>query len=305
VEIGLGVDMRMRDRWWEGDLRAIAREAAALGYSSIWTPAADKRVPFDMCATWHEASGLETGIAVAPMSAWTPDRLLSVSKDTFERCGGEFTLGIGTGRLTGAPIRVMREAISIFRGSLPRLRVYLGALGPQMLRLAGERYDGAALNWCTAEHVTWCRERIAAGARAAGRDSADVRIHEYIRVCVDHDAEAARVALAKAVLGYALAMPGADKTKGYRGHFARMGFDEALSELESRRDSGATEDDLARLFPAALLRRVGYAGPPNGARDAFMRLADGLDIAIVRVVASRQNDLTTVRATMAACAPRA
>jgi hypothetical protein len=99
-------------------------------------------------------------------------------------------------------------------------------------------------------------------------------------------------------------MPGADKTKGYRGHFARMGFDEALSELESRRDAGATEDELARLFPAALLRRVGYAGPPNGARDAFTRLADGLDIAIVRVVASRQNDLRTVRATMAACAPR-
>jgi alkanesulfonate monooxygenase SsuD/methylene tetrahydromethanopterin reductase-like flavin-dependent oxidoreductase (luciferase family) len=257
-----------------------------------------------MCATWHEASGLETGIAVAPMSAWRPDKLFSVSKDTFERCDGEFTLGIGTGRLTEAPIRVMRDAISVFRASLPRLRVYLAALGPQMLRLAGERYDGAALNWCTADHVSWCRERVAAGARAAGRDPADVRIHEYIRVCVDHDAEAARVALAKAVLGYALAAPGSDKTKGYRGHFTRMGFDDVITELESRRDSGATEDELARLCPAALLRRVGYAGPPSGAREAFIRLADGLDIAIVRVVASRKNDLSAVRTTMAACAPK-
>ena len=303
MEIGLGVDMRMRDRWWEGDLRAMAHEAAALGYASIWTPAADKRIPFEMCASWHETSGLETGIAVAPMSAWPPDRLLSVSKETFERCDGEFTLGIGAGRLTDAPIRVMREAIFLFRASLARLRVYLGALGPQMLRLAGEHYDGAALNWCTAEHVNWCRERVAAGAHAAGRDPADVQIHGYIRVCIDHDAEAARVGLAKAMLGYALAPPGADKTKGYRGHFARMGFDKALSELELRRDSGATEEDLARLVPAALLRRVGYAGPPNGARDAFTRLADGLDIAIVRVVASRRNDLATVRTTMAACAP--
>jgi hypothetical protein len=304
MEIGLGIDMRMRDSWWEGDLRAMAREAAALGYSSIWTPAANKRVPFDMCTTWHEASGLETGIAVAPMSGWPLDKLLSVSKDTFERCDGQFTLGIGTGRLTDAPIRAMREAISVFRASAPRLRVYLGALGPQMLRLAGERYDGAALNWCTAEHVNWCRERVSVGARAAGREPADIRMHEYIRVCVDHDAEAARAALARAVLGYALAAPGADKTKGYRAHFARMGFDELLTELESRRDGGATEDELARLFPAALLRRVGYAGPPNGAREAFMQLADGLDTAVVRVVASRKNDLAAVRTTMAACAPR-
>jgi alkanesulfonate monooxygenase SsuD/methylene tetrahydromethanopterin reductase-like flavin-dependent oxidoreductase (luciferase family) len=257
-----------------------------------------------MCARWHEASGIETGVAVVPISAWPADKLLSVSKETFERCDGEFTLGVGTGRLTEAPIRAMREAIAVFRAEVPRLRVYLGALGPQMLRLAGERYDGAALNWCTSEHVGWCRERVAAGARAAGRNPGDIRIHEYIRVCIDHDAEAARLALANAVLGYALAAPGADKTKGYRGHFARMGFDEALTDLESRRDSGATQDELARHFPAPLLRRVGYSGPPNGARDAFRRLADGLDIAIVRVVAARRNDLATVRTTMAACAPK-
>jgi 5,10-methylenetetrahydromethanopterin reductase len=297
--------MRMRDhQWWEGDLRAMAREAAALGYTSIWTPVADKRIPFDMCATWHEASGIETGVAVAPMSAWSPATLLSVSKETLARCDGEFTLGIGAGRLSDAPIGAMREAISVFRAKLPGLRVHLGALGPQMLHVAGERYDGAALNWCTAEHVDWCRERVAAGARAAGRDPANVGIHEYIRVCIDHDAEAARIALAKAVLGYALAAPGADKTKGYRGHFTRMGFDEALTELESRRDRGASEEELAQHFPAALLRRVGYSGPPNGAREAFRRLADGLDVAVVRVVASRQNDLAAVRTTMAACAPK-
>ena len=31
----------------------------------------------------------------------------------------------------------------------PRVPVYLGALGPRMLRLAGEASDGAGLNWCT------------------------------------------------------------------------------------------------------------------------------------------------------------
>jgi hypothetical protein len=123
-------------------------------------------------------------------------------------------------------------------------------------------------------------------------------------VCVDDDEEAAKLAFAKMVLAYALARPGTDKTKGYRAHFARMGFDEALTELESKRDSGASEDELARIFPVELLRRVGYWGRPDGAREAFLRLAEGLDIAVVRLVPARGNDLAAARLALRACAPK-
>ena len=300
MEIGLGVDSRFALS--EADHRALAKEAVTLGYESLWTPIGNTPEPFDICATWTEASGLATGIAVAPLSAWSIDDLASVSKKTIERCDGKFTLGIGVGRTTDAPIRVMREAIEALRERLPKLRLYLGALGPQMLNLAGQRYDGAALNWCSAEQVRWSREHVAAGARKARRDPADVRLHEYIRVCVDDDEGAARFAFAKTVLSYALARPGTDKAMGYRGHFARMGFDEELSDLESRRASGTSEDELAHVFPVELLRRVGYWGKPEGARDAFLRLAEGLDIAVVRLVPARRNDLHAVRLAMRACA---
>ena len=302
MEIGLGIDSRFALS--DEDQRAIAHEAAALGYTSLWTPIGNTREPFDICATWTQWSGLPTGIAVAPLSAWSIDDLASVSKQTVERCGGKFTLGIGAGRTSEAPIRVMREAIDALRVRLPGLRVYLGALGPQMLRLAGERYDGAALNWCGAEQVRWSRDRVALGARAAARDPGKVCIHEYIRVCVDNDEEAARLAFARMVMSYALAGPGADKTKGYRAHFARMGFDDALTDLESRRASGTSEDELARTFPVELLRNVGYWGRPEGAREAFLQLAVGLDIAVVRLVPARRNDLAAARVAMKACAPR-
>jgi alkanesulfonate monooxygenase SsuD/methylene tetrahydromethanopterin reductase-like flavin-dependent oxidoreductase (luciferase family) len=302
VEIGLGIDAHFALS--AEDQRALAREAASLGYTSLWTPIGNTREPFDICAQWHEASGLETGIAVAPLSAWSIDDLVSVAKDTHRRCGGRFTLGVGAGRLDAAPIRAMRQAIDVLRERLPEVRVFLGALGPQMLRLAGARYDGAALNWCTAEQVRWSRERVAAGVRARGRDPATVVIHEYIRVCVDEDEAAARSAFAKMVMSYALARPGGDKTKGYRAHFARMRFDDALTDLESRRESGAGEDDLAARFPDELLRTVGYWGPPENARAAFTRLAEGLDIAIVRLVPARTNDAAVARVGMVACAPR-
>jgi len=302
MEIGLGVDSRFALS--DDDQRTIAREAKALGYTSLWTPIGNTREPFDVCATWTESSGLPTGIAVAPLSSWSIDDLITASKETSERSQGRFTLGIGIGRTSEAPIRVMRDAIDVLRARLPGLRVYLGALGPQMLRLAGARYDGAALNWCSSEQVRWSRERVAAGARAARRDPVLVKIHEYIRICIDDDEAAARLAFAKMVMAYALARPGTDKTKGYRAHFARMGFDETLTDLETRRDSGATEDELARIFPAELLRRVGYWGKPDGARAAFLRLAEGLDIAVVRLVPARRNDLTAARLAFRACAPK-
>jgi hypothetical protein len=301
MEIGLGIDSRFAMS--DDDHRTIAREAAALGYTSLWTPAANAREPFDTCVTWHRSSGLPTGIAVAPISTWPIEKLASVAKETLERTDGNFTLGVGAGQTTAAPLRVMRETIDALRVRLPGAAVYLGALGPQMLRLAGERYDGAALNWCSADQVRWSRERVAAGARIAGRAPADVRVHEYVRVCVDEDEEAARVAFATMVLTYALARPGAAKTKGYRGHFGRMGFDAELTDLETRRAAGASERELARSASVELLRSVGYWGRPEGAREAFRRLASDLDIAVVRPVPARRKDLGAARLAMQACAP--
>ena len=302
MEIGLGVDGRFALS--DDDQRALAHEAASLGYTSLWTPIGNTREPFDICAAWTQSSGLRTGIAVAPLSSWSLDDLASVSKETLERCRGKFTLGIGAGRASEAPIRLMREAIDALRVRLPGLQAYLGALGPQMLRLAGQRYDGAALNWCSSDQVRWSRERVAVGARAARRDPSSIQLHEYIRVCIDDDEEAARQAFAKMVMTYALARPGADKTKGYRAHFARMGFDETLTDLERRRESGASEDELSRIFPDELLRRVGYWGKPGGARDAFLGLAEGLETAVVRLVPARRNDLAAARFAFRACAPK-
>ena len=55
-------------------------------------------------------------------------------------------------------------------------------------------------------------------------------------------------------------------------------------------------------FPEELLRRVGYFGPAAGAAAAFRRLAEGLDTAIVRVVAVRPGT-AAVRAVIEACMP--
>jgi len=283
--------------------------------------------------------GFKTGISVVPVPIWAVPSLASVAATTGQLTGSRFSLGIGTGGITSPeyrasfglpdypPIALMRDYLVTLRALLagervdytgktvtlkgvqldwpwdrPKVPVMLGALGPQMLRLAGEASDGAALNWCTPEQIAWSRERVAEGARKAGRDPSEIQMVEYIRICVDEDEDAARRAFTRAVMGYAMARPGASKDQGYRAHFTRMGADDALTELEARRDAGASADELIEAFPRDVLRMVGYYGPAAGAAEAFQRLAVGLDVALVRVVPARPG-LASVLNTIRACAP--
>ncbi|MBI3965200.1 MAG: LLM class flavin-dependent oxidoreductase [Chloroflexi bacterium] len=340
MEIGIGLDQGLQLTF--GEQRDLIQEAVGLGYTSAWTPAGLTRDAFQICGQWAaaaEAAGgsLTTGIAVLPVPIWSAPALAATAGTTSDLTGGRFILGIGTGgsyseeyrrslNLPAYPmVALMRDYLVTLRRLLagesvtyegkavtlrgvklgfvpPRVPLYLGTLGPQMLRLAGEAADGAALNWCTPEQIAWSREQIAEGARKAGRNPGDVQVVEYIRICVDDDEDAARRAYTRALLPYALARPGASKEAGYRGHFARMGFDAALTDLEERQARGTPMVELVEAFPRELLKLVGYYGPASGAAAAFRRLAEGLDVAMVRVVPARPG-VDSVAAVMRACSP--
>ena len=200
---------------------------------------------------------------------------------------------------------VALQGVKLAMSPAPLTPVYLGALGPEMLRLAGELADGVCLNWCTPEQIAWSRERIAEGAARVDRAPQDVQVVEYIRVCVDDDVEVARRAFARSTMGYALGQwvpTERERQLGYRAHFERMDYAAALAELDQMRQQGATADAVADAFPPELLRRVGYYGAPEGAAAAFRHLAEGLDVAIVRVVAARPG-MASVRAALHACRP--
>jgi alkanesulfonate monooxygenase SsuD/methylene tetrahydromethanopterin reductase-like flavin-dependent oxidoreductase (luciferase family) len=292
---------------------------------------------FWMASAEVVAGGLQTGISVVPATFWTVPSLASAAATTAEITGGRFTLGIGSGdihdlsqrRLLGLqearPLALARDYLVTLRAllsgeevtydgptvrlhrvklevSMPTTPVILGALGPRMLQLAGEAADGVGLNWCVPEQIAWSRARIAEGAAKVGRDPSEVKLIEYIRVSVDEDEDAARRAYMRALFRYAIARPGVPKHLGYRGHFGRMGFEDALSALEERRDRGASLEELYDAMPVDLARKVGYFGPAAGAAAAFRKLAAGLDVALVRVVPARPT-LESAVAVMEACRP--
>ena len=287
MEVGLGVDSRLGLS--ASQLRDLAPEASALGYQSLWTNANVDYDPIAMCVAWHERSGLATGVSVAPIARNPAPVLALAARTAHEITGNKFILGVGSGSVTERPIHAVRAYVDELRKTAKDVPIYIGALGPQMLALAGRHADGAALNWCTPGQVAWSREQV--GPRA--------KLVEYIRMCVDDDVAAARLALAKQILSYAL-MVRPSGARGYRAHFERMGFGSQLDELERTQAAGASEDDLAREVPDKVLDAIGYAGPDSGAAAAFKRLSEGLDVAIVRVLVVRSGNVDAVRATMRA-----
>jgi alkanesulfonate monooxygenase SsuD/methylene tetrahydromethanopterin reductase-like flavin-dependent oxidoreductase (luciferase family) len=283
VRTGFSIDPRQGLS--EADELRLVELGARLGYDSAWTPSGPDEAAFDRCLRWHAASGLPTGTSVVPASGQPPAFYAEHGARVWEGTGHRFTLGVGSGHMDDAAAR-MRDYLGELRALLPQGQpVGLAALGPLMLRVAGELADAALLNWCSPEWVAWSRARVERAAAAAGRPVPEVV--EYIRTSVDPDATLARSTLGTAALQYALG-PGA-----YRKHFERMGFGPELDRLE--RDGGEPSDEL--------LAASGAAGAPGQVRPKFERLAQGLDLAIVRVLVTRPGDAESARRTLEECRP--
>jgi alkanesulfonate monooxygenase SsuD/methylene tetrahydromethanopterin reductase-like flavin-dependent oxidoreductase (luciferase family) len=293
---------------WSQDT-ALRTGISVVPAARMWTPLglAAQAATLAQLSAGRFVLGLGTG-GYGPRflaSLGLPDRPIALMREyvTAVRgllAGRPVTAGplIGTGR--GAP--GWPQSASLGVEDLPSAPVYLAALGPQMLRLAGETADGVLLNWATSERIAASRARVDEGAARAGRGPGTVPLTMYIRVCVDEDVAAARQALGTQVLGYAMGPPGIPSNAGYRGLFAQMGFEAELSELEQRRDRGTAMKDLVASAPDEMLRSVGYYGPAAQAPAAFARLSAGLDEAVVRVITARPG-LEPVAAAMAALTP--
>lgn len=269
----------------DADEAQLVRLASELGYDSAWTPSRADAAAFDRCLRWHAASGLPVGISAVPASGRPPDFYAEQARRVWEKTGGRFTLGVGSGQMPH-PAETMRPYLLDLRKRLPiDMPLYLAALGPRVLRLAAELADGVALNWCTAEQVAWSRQQLADAANAAGRPVP--RVIEYIRTAVDPDVELARRAVAASALGYALRVP------AYRRHFERMGFGEELRRVEAAGDAPNPK----------FITRIAAAGMPGETRAQVERLATGLNLPIVRILVVRRGDVESARRVLEECRP--
>jgi len=240
-----------------GDVAAClhwARRAEDLGYESIWIAETGGPDPFVLAAAVAQVTKrVRIGLAVSPVYIRTPATIAAAAGTVSQLAPGRFILGLGAsshaivGNWHGIPFRKplarVRETVTAVRGMLAGQKValdgetlrthgfrlmvppaapvpiYVGALRPAMLELAGEIGDGVAVNLLPVEALAPTRAHLAAGARRAGKDPAQLEIVCRQQVLVTEDRTAARDLFRTALTGYFA-------TPVYNQYAAWYGFEE-------------------------------------------------------------------------------
>jgi 5,10-methylenetetrahydromethanopterin reductase len=146
-----------------------------------------------------------------------------------------------------------------------RVPVYVGAMSPKMLALAGEVADGVLALLYPPEHYPVARAQVDEGRARARRPAEAVDVPACVWVSVDEDAEAANVALAAKLAFYGGAFA---PYLLERAGLAREDFAPAAAAQLRGDTAGA-----ARLITPAMLR-LGIAGTPGDVVDRCSGLVD-------------------------------
>ncbi len=193
------------------------RRLDELGYTDVWTGEANGADGFTPLALAAVASDrLRLGTAVVPVYTRGPALLAMQAATMAELAPGRFALGVGSSsdviveRWNATPFlepyKRVRDTVRFLRAALTGEKVdaeyetfavrgfrlgrrieqpppiYVAALRPGMLRLAGREADGAILNWLSADDVSKVVPEVGAGKAVVAR----------IFVCPTDDADRAR-----------------------------------------------------------------------------------------------------------------
>jgi probable F420-dependent oxidoreductase len=309
----------------------IAARAEALGYDSLWI--ADTGAGPDAfvvaAAAAHATKTIRLGTAVVPVYTRSPSVMAAGTGSVAQLAPGRFVLGIGASSETiverwgGMPFRRpmtrMRETTEVLRRMLSGERVdyagktirtsgfrlvspppkpvpiYLAALMPPMLELAGEIADGVILNMMPADAVPRMLEHVRRGAARAGRDAGTLEVVARFQVVVTDDRAGARRAV-RHMLGPYFA------TSVYNRFVAWCGFPDEAAAIAK---GWAAKDRAANMGAVTdeMIDRIAIIGTADECRAQLRRFADaGVTTPMVHPFAL---DETSARAAFEALAPAA
>ena len=272
---------------------ALVGELEERGYDTAWTgevSAGEAFTPMALIAAHTRRLRVATG--VVPVQMRTPV-LLGLTAATLGRLApGRVALGIGLSspvvveQWNGVPFHrsldQLREAVQVMRAVLsgervnvegrfyrvrnfrlagPRpegVKIYLAALGPRALELAGEIADGVLLNWLGPETVPTSLRHLGAGAARAKRTLDGFEIAAFVRTCVTDELAPARQWLAREITGYST-------VDAYAAFFRASGFAGEVDAIGAAWQAG-DRAGAVRQVSERFLDAVGVVGPEDFAR---------------------------------------
>ncbi|GAA4438912.1 5,10-methylenetetrahydromethanopterin reductase [Actinokineospora soli] len=302
-----------------GDAQREARWMEGVGFDGAWVAEGrlrrDAVTTLALAAAATERMRLASGLV--PMRTRNVSTLAITWKTLHQLAPGRMGLGLGTwwepiasrtGLRTASPLTAMREVVAVlrglFRGETVTLRgeyvqvdgirfdgdddeagarhdipIHLGAVGPKMLRLAGEIADGVLLDFFVPpSYAQSAMAELADDADRAGRDLADVVRPQLVACFVDDDVADAERAARLVLTRYLAQQP----------HVAKHEWvdPDLVARIRARCTWPATAAELASvadLVPLDLVRSVAAVGR---VADVVDRLHEYLDAGCTEIVLS-------------------
>ena len=217
---------------------ALAHAAELAGFSAVFV-AEGHGDALSLCHPVAAATqAVRVGTAITNAALRPPVLAAKTAAQLDQAADGRFILGLGVansvmnarfGIPSFAPLPMIEEYVGVVRAVLrgqaggfdgrvfrtgvvpldsppvrPDLPIYLAALGPRMLELAGRIADGVILNLMTPAQAGRAASAVRAAAQAAGRDPASVEIACVVHCCLSEDSAAAAAAARAVVPRYVL-----------------------------------------------------------------------------------------------------
>lgn len=310
------------------DLIDLTVEAERLGYEEAWVAEVAGPEAFSLLgALATNTDRMNLGVAVVPAMTRSP-ALLAMAAATVSQllAGREFSLGVGSssnviveewhGAEFVPPLGRVRDSVEATRALLGGEREYLGehlttrrfrldsppvgpvrlfvgALGPRMLRLAGAVGDGVCLNLMPPEAVPRQIAEVKRGAEEAGRDLPEhFRVMARFHVVLTDDVEAGR-GLVRAGFGPYFAQPVYNRFLAWMGHHREA---QGIAEAFARGDRAG----VGAAFTDPIVDGVSLVGSPEAIRERLDEYAGvGVDIGALNFI----GDAATVYSGLEQLAP--
>lgn len=279
---------------------AAARHAEALGYRDVWLADTGNLDALTLSAVLlAQTEQLRIGIAVVPAYSRTPVVLGTTALTLDQISPGRFALGIGSssrpmmegwhGLEFRKPLTRVKETVAVlrqvfsgektdFEGEQVRshryrsdaapshVPIFLAALRPKMLELAGAVADGVVFNLLPPRAVAMALAHVRRGAEQAGRNPDAIEIVCRHQVAVTDNLAAGRDLLRRGFVPYFA-------TSVYNPYLAWAGFPAEAEAILTGWQAGNREA-TARAFTDEVADAVGVIGTAEACRERIRAYAE-------------------------------
>ena len=275
------------------------RLAESLGYHSVFVTHIAGRESLTVLTAYALATErIRVGTGVVPIYTRTPATMAQTAATIDELSGGRLSLGLGVshrpvvegwhGQTIDHPVAEMREYVQIVRAIVrgedppvgekwstgfhlagldprPEMPIFIAALSPAMIELAGELGDGVMLWLCNPSYV---RDVVVPAARAgrerAGESLDGFEIVAAVPAALTDDKAAAYDAMRSDLLTY-FSLP------FYRTMLERSGYGEDIAAFDAARGDAA---GMRAAISDGLLDALTATGEEPGVRTGVDRYVE-------------------------------